>query len=49
MHKQNRNRLIDTKNRLMVTKGDGLGGLGDKGVLFNQKVQIGSYKIVMGM
>ena len=31
MKKQNRNRLIGTENRLMVARGEGVGGLGGKG------------------
>lgn len=30
-NKQNRNRLINTKNRLMVAAGDGAGRLGETG------------------
>ena len=30
INKQNRNRLIDTENRLMVSEGNGVGGLGEK-------------------
>ena len=31
MNKQNRNRLIDTENKLVVADRRGLGGLGEKG------------------
>ena len=31
MNKQNRNRLIDTENRLMVARGEGHRGLDEKG------------------
>ena len=30
MNKQNRNRLIDRENRLMVARGEGVGVLGEK-------------------
>ena len=44
----NNNRLIDTENRLMVTRGDINWGNGWKRWR-DWEVQIGSYKIVMGM
>ena len=31
MNKQNRNRIIDTENVLMVARGEGFGGLVQKG------------------
>ena len=30
MNKQNKKRLIDIKNRLMIARGEGFGGLGEK-------------------
>ena len=32
MNKQNRNNFIDTENKLIVTKGEGFGGLDKKGI-----------------
>ena len=46
MNKQNRNRLIDTENRLMVARGEWCWGLGEKSKGIEK---IGSYKIVIGM
>ena len=45
INKQNRNRLINTENRLMVARDKGLGGEKGEGI----EVQIDSYKIVMRM
>ena len=36
---QNRNRLIDTENKLTAVRGEGIGGLGDKGKGMKQKKQ----------
>ena len=41
INKQDRNRFIDTKNRLMVVRGEGTGGLGEKGEGIEQ------YKLVV--
>ena len=30
-NKQNRNKLIDAENKLMVTRDEGVGGMGEKG------------------
>ena len=37
INKQNRNRLIDTENRLTAVRGEGVGGLGEKVKGLSQK------------